>query len=177
MHALLIRVISPYDKLTIRKEKEYEMITFLTSSIGGSYKKDGKRYPTLLLSTNGFNDQLKKYWKEYANVLVISASPEEWERNDSIHNILKIAFPMSGLSINLFEICDSRSVGLADQINRFDVVILAGGHVPTQNKFFEQLGLKKLLEDYDGFIDSLECRHNELCRSGICITGIGWRRY
>ena len=128
------------------------MITFLTSSIGGSYKKDGKWYPGLLLSTNGFIEQLKKYWKEHANVLVISSSPEEWERNDSFHSCLKTAFPMSGFSVNLFEICDSRNVGLADQINRFDVVILVGGHVPTQNKFFEQLGLKKLLEDYDGLV-------------------------
>ncbi len=33
-----------------------------------------------------------------------------------------------------------------------DFIILSGGHVPTQNAFFRQIGLKELLWDFDGVL-------------------------
>ena len=33
-----------------------------------------------------------------------------------------------------------------------DVILLAGGHVPTQNAFFRELGLRELLADYPGVV-------------------------
>ena len=46
-----------------------------------------------------------------------------------------------------------------------DVIILAGGHVPTQNKFMQQLQLKERLKDYNGIIvawsaGSMNCAEN-----------------
>lgn len=57
------------------------MIAFFTSTLGGSYKVDGKRYPTYLPDKNGFAEHLRKYWKENARVLFVPASPEAMERN------------------------------------------------------------------------------------------------
>lgn len=128
------------------------MITYLTSHIGGSYKKDGIRIPTQLSTENGLLDSLQKHWKDNSKVLIISADAEDIEVNDSIMNIFAAAFPMSGLSISQMHICDSRNENLVDKISGYDVLILAGGHVPTQNKFFKRIRLIDRMNDFDGIL-------------------------
>ena len=128
------------------------MVAILTSSLGGSHKVNGNRVPTYLLNENDLTDKLKQYWKESSRVLIISAGPDAFERNDNILYCQTEAFAMSGLKAEGFEMCDSRTVQLAENIKSYDVIILAGGHVPTQNKFFGELNLKKKLRDFDGLI-------------------------
>lgn len=128
------------------------MIAYLTSSIGGSYKENGIRVPTQLSTENGLLDSLKKHWKDNSNVLIISADAGDIEINDSILNIFKVSFPMSGLPIGQILICDKRNEKLVDEIADYDVLILAGGHVPTQNKFFERIRLKERILDFDGIL-------------------------
>ena len=41
---------------------------------------------------------------------------------------------------------------LKEKITSFDVIFLGGGHVPTQNKFFEEIGLREKMKDYDGIV-------------------------
>jgi len=46
-----------------------------------------------------------------------------------------------------------------------DVIILAGGHVPTQNRFMKQLRLRERLQDYHGIVvawsaGSMNCADN-----------------
>ena len=48
-------------------------------------------------------------------------------------------FPMRGLSIRQMDVCDNRNVKLVDEITHYDALIPAGGHVPTQNKFFKKV--------------------------------------
>lgn len=128
------------------------MIAYLTSSIGGSYKENGIRVPTQLSTENGLLDSLKKHWKDNSKVLIISADAGDIEINDSILNIFKVSFPMSGLPIGQIFICDKRNEKLVDEIADYDVLILAGGHVPTQNKFFERICLKEHILDFDGIL-------------------------
>lgn len=59
---------------------------------------------------------------------------------------------MSGLSISYMEICDNRNENLVEKIKEMDVVLLAGGHVPTQNAFFTKIGLKEKLANFDGLL-------------------------
>ena len=128
------------------------MTVFLTSSIGGYYKKDGARIPAQLSTENSFLENLQKHWRADAKVLIISSDANNIEKNDSIRSVLAAAFPMSGLSIRQMDICDSRNEALVDEIASCDVLILAGGHVPTQNKFFQRLRLKEHLVNFDGII-------------------------
>jgi len=37
-------------------------------------------------------------------------------------------------------------------VGESDLIVLAGGHVPTQNAFFHKIRLPELLEDYDGVV-------------------------
>mgnify|MGYP001029708116 CR=1 FL=1 len=128
------------------------MIAYLTSHIGGSYIKDGTRIPTRLNTENGLLDSLQKHWKDNSKVLIISADADDEEKNDSIMKIFTASFPMSGLSISQMYICDNRNENLVNEISGYDVLILAGGHVPTQNKFFEKIRLKEHISDFDGII-------------------------
>lgn len=132
--------------------KENVMIAYLTSHIGGSYKKNGTRIPTQLSTENGLLDSLIKHWKDNSKVLIISADADDIEANDSIMNTFAASFPMSGLSISQMYICDNRNEKLVDNISVYDVLILAGGHVPTQNKFFEKIRLKERIKDFDGIL-------------------------
>ena len=128
------------------------MIAYLTSHIGGSYKKNGIRVSTQLSTENGLLDSLQKHWKDNSKVLVISADADDIETNDSIMNIFATSFPMSGLSISQMYICDNRNENLVDKISDYDVLILAGGHVPTQNKFFKRIRLKEHICKFGGIL-------------------------
>jgi dipeptidase E len=113
---------------------------------------NGKRVPTILMQTNGLLETLKKIWINNAKVLIICGSPYEYEKNDSIYFCLKEAFPMSGLSISVIEKCDDRNQNIIEKLGEMDVVVLAGGHVPTQNLFLKQLKLKERLLEYKGIV-------------------------
>lgn len=128
------------------------MIAYLTSSLGGYYEKDGARIPTQLSTENGFLKNLQKYWRDNSKVLIISSNADNIEKNDSIMNVLAASFPMSGLSISQIDVCDSRNETLVDEIAGCDVLILAGGHVPTQSKFFQRLHLKEHMNNFDGIL-------------------------
>ena len=59
---------------------------------------------------------------------------------------------MSGLSVSYFDKCDGRNPEAVDDLENIDVIILTGGHVPTQNKFLKRLRLRERLLNYNGII-------------------------
>ena len=128
------------------------MTLFLTSHIGGSVKIDGRREPAFLNPDNGLVNRLKARWAGPASILLVAASPEDLERNDSIQRAFTQAFPMSGLPIRGITVCNSRGEDAVRHLEKFDAVILSGGHVPTQNKFFARIGLKEKLKRYRGIV-------------------------
>ncbi len=130
------------------------MKIIMTSSIGGSIKENGKRIPTQLMQYNGFLDKLQAEWISNSKVMIIAASPNDYERNDMLCECFTKSFLISGLSISYMEICDNRNEELVDKMKEMDVVLLAGGHVPTQNNFFNRIGLKDRLRDFNGLLIS-----------------------
>ena len=128
------------------------MKAILTSSLGGSVKVNGRRIPAPLMGDNGQLDKIKSFWRENAKVMLISASPDDYDRNDGLLYCLKESFNMSGLSVSFFVMCDSRTEELIEQLREMDVIILAGGHVPTQNAFMKRIGLKERLRGYEGLV-------------------------
>jgi len=128
------------------------MVLFLTSHTGGYIKEGNRRIPTPLNSSNNLLDNLKKRWKKQSDVMIIAAGPEDHVRNDEIRSALHEALLLSGLDARNVHLCDGRTTDLADKIWNYDVLILSGGHVPTQNLFFEKIGLKEKLVHYHGLI-------------------------
>ena len=128
------------------------MKAILTSSLGGQIKIDGKRIPTIILEDNGLLKTIQSLWKAHSNVLIISGSPSFYEKNDSVVSCLKESFPLSGLSVSDFLMCDERNKDTIDRLPEMDVLILAGGHVPSQNAFMKELLLKERMKDWDGLL-------------------------
>jgi len=128
------------------------MKAILASSLGGSVKVNGKRIPSTLMEENGLLDRIKSIWTENAKVMMICDSPNHYDRSDGIYYCLREAFPMSGLSVSSFEMCDDRNEGVIERLGEMDAVVLVGGHVPTQNAFMKKLGLKEKLKNYSGIV-------------------------
>lgn len=128
------------------------MITILTSHIGGAYKVDGKRLPGPIADKNGLLGKLKDIWPQDARVLMICADPEDYEKNDAVLYCYKEALPMSGLKVSSIGMCDARTETPAENISETDVIILTGGHVPTQNAFFKKIGLREKLKGFEGIL-------------------------
>lgn len=128
------------------------MKALLASSLGGSLKVDGVRYPALLMYENGLLENLKAIWPDNARVLFVCADPENYERNDGILECFSKSFSMSGLSVSSVSMCDLRNPGAAERLSGTDVVILTGGHVPTQNRFFKEIRLRERLMNWKGVL-------------------------
>lgn len=62
------------------------MIIFLTSSPGGhTWEQPVKPVP--LDESNGFIDNLRKFWKKDARVLFIASDPDNYDNNDFMADI------------------------------------------------------------------------------------------
>lgn len=128
------------------------MKAMLTSSLGGAFKVNGKRIPDVLIQQNGLLDRLTSIWTQNARVLIVCANPDNHEKNDGVYACLKEALPMSGLSVSYLAQCDDRNPDIIENLPDMDVIILAGGHVPTQNRFMKQLRLKERLLEFKGIL-------------------------
>lgn len=141
------------------------MTAILTSSLGGSVRVNGKRVPAGFLTNNGLLEKLKALWVENSKVMIVCASPDTYADNDVRYVCLKKAFPLSGLSVSSVEFCDGRNEALIEKLPEMDVLILIGGHVPTQNAFFKKIGLKERLAGFNGLLlaysaGSMNCASN-----------------
>jgi len=128
------------------------MKAILTSFLGGFIKVNGTRIPDILIQRNGLLDNLKSIWIPDARVLIVCGNPDNYGKNDGVHACLKEAFPMSGLSISSIEQCDDRNPEIIENLDNIDVLVLAGGHVPSQNEFMKQLRLKERLAEFNGIV-------------------------
>lgn len=130
------------------------MIAYLTSSPSGAYRADAPG-PLPINSANGLLDSLQQHWPDNARVLTISADPAAYHINDSIETWYHSLFPLSGLSFSELRTCDYRDEGAVHDLKEYDVIILSGGHVPTQNAFFHKIGLREALKGFDGILISI----------------------
>lgn len=108
---------------------------------------------TSLNRANGFCDELKACISEDRNALFICSDPNSHEITDGFSNALKCAFEDEGFTFSRYDVLDGRNKASAAQLVReAEVIILGGGHVPTQNRFFAEIGLKELLRGFDGVL-------------------------
>ncbi|MDO4961983.1 MAG: Type 1 glutamine amidotransferase-like domain-containing protein [Eubacteriales bacterium] len=127
------------------------MTVFLTSSPTGSL--DGEYQVEGFDESNGFRENLSKVWPDDARCLMIASDPDDFDGNDEMTDFFGYTAEVSGLGISRFDILDHRdTVYTKEDIQGYDVIFLAGGHVPTQNDFFKELELKRKLQGFDGVI-------------------------
>ena len=122
------------------------MVCFLTSSpvIPGTLE---------LNPANSFMDELHRRFQSGGRVLFICSNPDVYDKTDFFANATKEIFENAGFSFGSFCILDSRNERKAPElVKNSDLIILAGGHVTTQNRFFNRIGLRGLLKDYTGIL-------------------------
>lgn len=127
------------------------MILFLTSSPSGPL--DGSRPVDGLDRMNHFVENLKKYWKDDARCLMITASPERYAQNDEMIEFFGNAVKKAGLTWSAFDLWDKRTEDVSKEaLHSYDVIWLGGGHVPTQNRYFKELSLREKMEGFEGIV-------------------------
>ena len=122
------------------------MTLFLT----GSPTRYGEDHFT---SDNGFLDRVKAELPERPFTLLVSAAPDDVGFTDSVLKGMSDCILNSGITPGKIVMLDRRNASeVRDLVKKADWVVLCGGHVPTQNKFINEIGLKELLNGYDGVV-------------------------
>lgn len=122
------------------------MIYFLTSS---SCLPDSPA----LNPANGFVDELRKALPDPCRAVFIASSPDNAEKTERFAGSIRAGFELTGFQFSDYQVLDRRNAGhCAALVASADLLILAGGHVPTQNRFFQDIGLRQCLAGYDGVV-------------------------
>lgn len=126
------------------------MILYMTSTPGGINRATGR--PELLSNKNHFVDRLKGDWKPHSRCVLVASEPDDTKFNSAMAKTYLECFNRSGLSMDSIDVLDRREPKTVEILDRFDVVILAGGHVPTENAWFHQIRLREHLQHFRGIV-------------------------
>lgn len=122
------------------------MICFLTSRIDDPDTGE-------LNSANCFMDELRLHFPNPCRALDICSDPDGWDKMDYYASITKKMLEGAGFAFEQFCTLDSRNEDQAeDLVRESNFLILSGGHVPTQNMFFNKIGLRGILKNFNGVV-------------------------
>lgn len=127
------------------------MLTILTSS--PTKDLNGECPHPALNEQNGFVECLRQVWPDGARCLMVAADPAACAQNDEMTGFYYEAVVRAGLAVSCFDVWDFRCPALLqEELWGYDVVFLAGGHVPTQHRWFELIRLRELLQGFEGLL-------------------------
>lgn len=127
------------------------MVIFLTSSPTGPL--DGSRKVNGLDKKNHFVENLRKYWKTNSRCCIIAANPNSYQMNDEMCDFFRNVFVKENFSIQCFDLIDKRYCDFSkEKLHQYDVILLGGGHVPTQNQFFKYIQLREKIKGFQGIV-------------------------
>ena len=96
-------------------------------------------------------EDLVKHVHFPCRVLLVASSPDDIEKTRHYAQEIVDVMDKHGLYLSGFDILDRSSAKrIKELINKADMIIAMGGHVPTQNTFFHEIDLKKHLQDFNG---------------------------
>ena len=120
------------------------MICFLTSQVNP--EGEGALNPA-----NGFINELRRCLPDPLRALDICSHPDAWKITDFYAGITRGYFEDAGFPVERYLTLDSRNEDrAAELIQSSNLILLDGGHVPTQNRFFQRIGLRELMASYGG---------------------------
>ena len=101
----------------------------------------------------GFIDALRQAVAPECEALFVCSDPDAPEFTDRIAGDMAHALDLAGFRFSAFRVLDGRNQAeAAELVDKAGFVILAGGHVPTQNAFLSRAGLRSCLRDFDGTV-------------------------
>lgn len=124
------------------------MTLFLTSS---PFVKNADR--PILSDDNGFIDRIREALSPFPRCLFVCSDPERHDLTCRFGAELFMAFAQEGIFFESYQLLDGETAEQAEElVEASDFIVLAGGHVPTQNAFFRQIHLRELLEGFEGVV-------------------------
>lgn len=124
------------------------MTVFITSS---PYVENADR--AILNDQNDFVERLQGALPENPRALFICSDPDNHDATCHWGADTVAAFSMAGMAFESYHVLDGRNAENAEKlISEADFIVTSGGHVPTQNAFFQEIGLREKLENFDGVI-------------------------
>lgn len=133
--------------------KNPEKTVFLTSSPDASFQVDGEWVAGPFTEKNGFLERFRTACPCKARVLMIPATPDDPDKNQEMKEYFTRVFAASSIETDKMRLLDRNMAGrLREWLEDSDVVILGGGHVPTQNRFFREIGLREELAGFGGVV-------------------------
>ena len=102
---------------------------------------------------NGLVARLKQALPPYCRCLYICSSPDRRDLNCTFGADVFQIFAQEGMPFSHYAVLDGDNFYEAKKlVGESDLIVLAGGHVPTQNAFFHKIRLPELLRDYSGVV-------------------------
>lgn len=100
-----------------------------------------------------FIDTLHQLVPHNAHALFVTATPDDQSKTDWAAFTMKENLEGADLAFVSYDVLDRRTANDADKlIQNSDFIILGGGHVPTQNRFFVDINLRQLLINYNNVL-------------------------
>ena len=86
-------------------------------------------------------------------LLLVSAAPDDKDFTASVKKGMTKCIHDSGIRTAAITMLDRHNAGdTPELVKRADWIVLCGGHVPTQNRFIHEIGLKELLKGFEGVV-------------------------
>lgn len=124
------------------------MTLFITSS---PFVEGADR--AILSNANGFVDRIRQALPPTPRALFICADPDSHQMTCQFGADVASAFAQEGIPFSAYQVLDGENADdAASLIAQTDFIVLSGGHVPTQNAFFQDIVLADLLRDFPGTI-------------------------
>lgn len=122
------------------------MTLFITSSPTLGWAGD-------LNPANGLIDEMRKALADEIRCVMISSFPDDQQITDRMAWELREIFEHADMAFSHFEVLDRRTQPqVARMLREANFIILCGGHVPTEHRFFEELRLRQRLQSFDGVV-------------------------
>ena len=87
------------------------------------------------------------------SALMVTSAPSDIRFSESFSYAIQHTMALSGITFENYIILDDRNkMDAQELVATSDFIILGGGHVPTQNAFFAEIGLKDCMKNFDGTI-------------------------
>lgn len=130
------------------------MAKLLITSCLDIYSKDesGTRIPHNFGNKNGVFDNISKFVDKYDNFVFVASDPDNHIATDIYAGVTIESFKLT-LPFKNYTILDGRNKSQAKEIiESADFIFLCGGHVPTQNKFFNEIRLREIIHNTKALI-------------------------
>lgn len=129
------------------------MTVFLTSSPTIPLNPANPYGPCTFNTTNAFREELRRRWKQGSRCLFVCSNPEDWTGTELYAAKMERVLLEEGMTMSSLTVWDGRSGERSrEEVQSYDVLLLAGGHVPTQNAFLRKVGLREKLKGYQGLV-------------------------